>query len=77
MAARPKVPKRSGMSQYTDDPEMLAMDNSSTLGKQAAPLKAKVSDKDYQDAQWARVDKARAIKGKPSLPKPGTKAWRS
>jgi len=53
------------------------MDNSSTLGKQAAPLKAKVSDKDYLDAQWARVDKARAIKGKPSLPKPGTKAWRS
>lgn len=54
---------------------------SSTLGKQAGaltppkpsapPKVSKSAAADSAMAQWARVDKARAIKGLPSLPKPG------
>lgn len=35
------------------------------------PKMSKAAMADSAMAQWARVDKARAIKGLPSLPKPG------
>lgn len=61
------------------DPEMIAtLGGGSTLGKQAAaasqtPKKTTGAGKNDAMAQWERVDKARAIKGLPSLPKPGSK----
>jgi hypothetical protein len=61
------------------DPEMIStLGTSSTLGKQAAAVtskKLKKADTSLSD-MYDRVDKARAVKGKPALPKPGTKAYR-
>jgi len=61
------------------------LSGSSTLGKQATgslpakPLKGKARE-DAANASlmdmYDRVDKNRAIKGLPSLPKPGTKEYR-
>ena len=65
------------------DPEMVStLGSSSTLGKQAAAAspkkkKASAADSDAETmALFNRVDKARAIKGLPALPKPGTKEYR-
>lgn len=59
---------------YTGNPEVDALfKNTSTLGQQATKqvnLGKQQSDANYLSDQWARVDKARAIKGQPSLPKP-------
>lgn len=42
-------------------------------GPPPAPPK---SDQELLMEQWNRVDKARAVKGLPSLPKPGSKEYR-
>ncbi len=73
--------RKQDFSGITDDPEMLkTLRSKSTLGKQAsksAPKRMdKAAEKAHLEAQWSRVDKSRAAKGKPSLPKPGSKAAR-
>jgi len=77
------IKRKMDLSQITDDPEMLeTLQGESTLGKQAAqvrPLTKKeqgAADKAKMDAMWERVDKSRAAKGLPSLPKYGSKEAR-
>lgn len=80
--ARQNPTKRPSLVDPSMDPEMQStLAGSSTLGKQAnaalpKPAKKvkpnKASDQAALMSQWNRVDQARAAKGLPSLPKPGT-----
>lgn len=82
-----RIRMKTGMGPVaqTGDVSLDSLFGGSSLGDQAtqgahpipvAKPAPQADDAAYEMEQWNRVDKARAVKGLPSLPKPGSKAAR-